>query len=324
MIDYVNYFELTISLAIALLLDKLLGEPKSFHPLVGFGLCASWLEGKLNKYHSRKLSTRVCMNYMLGALSCGLLIVPVVSLYYASALLVTGSQMIVLDGVLIYLAIGLKSLRQHAMQVYHPLLAQDISQARHFTAYLVSRNTSELTPQQMARATTESMLENGNDAVIASLVCYGIGGIPLVIVHRLVNTLDAMWGYRNERFSSFGYCVAKLDDVLGFVGAKITALLYAIQGDFTLSLRNAYYQGKAYKSLNGGWAMASGATALNIRVGGKAKYDGISTESVTLGSGHVVGIFDIERSVKLVERAAIIFTLVVACYQVLCFLLVGV
>lgn len=205
------------------------------------------------------------------------------------------------------------------MQVYEPLKANDLTKARYFTGYLVSRNTKGLTSTEMSRATVESMLENGHDSVIASMVYYLIGGAPLVIIHRFANTLDAMWGYKTPQFNAFGYVSARLDDLLGFITAKICTLLYAIQRKPTTSLVNAYQQGNHYKSHNGGWVMAAGATVLNRKLGGSAQYNGKIITSVTLGCGQKVEVKDIPKSVAVVQRAAILLVLFIFVWQVLLF-----
>ncbi|AWB65196.1 cobalamin biosynthesis protein CobD [Saccharobesus litoralis] len=309
--------EITVSIVLlsALLLDKGLGEPKRFHHLIGFGRLANLIEAWFNKHHKAGEQQTFSLNTAaIGTLCWLVLVIPVPFVYiYLHGYFTNSLSMLILDVIILYLAIGQKSLQQHANQVYQPLKNNDVEQARHFTGYLVSRDTSQLTESEMARATAESMLENGNDAVITSLVCYVIGGAPLVILHRLANTLDAMWGYKNARFNSFGYAAAKLDDLLAFIPAKVCTLLYALQGAFWASLKNAYRQGNQYKSHNGGWVMAAGATALGYKLGGTAFYHGKQHNSPTLGQGKAIDIAAIPRSVNLVKRATsllILFTFI--------------
>lgn len=321
---FIQSFDLAVVIALALLLDRLLGEPKKFHPLIGFGNIAAWFERKLNR-HFEDSNAR-----FYGVLAWSIVVLPLpAAIYWASHCIVeygieNSKHMLTLevfsllfDSVLLYLIIGLTSLKQHAMQIYRPLSNGDLPMARHFTGYLVSRDTSALSTQQMSRATVESMLENGHDAVIASLFYYAIGGIELALIHRLANTLDAMWGYKNKRFNDFGCFTARMDDVLGLVSGKVTVCCYAIQGKLLSSVRNAFVQGNQYKSHNGGWVMAAGATVLNIKLGGSAIYHGKTHHSVQLGEGDNVTRQDIVRSITLVQRASLVLLLVVSITQIL-------
>lgn len=323
-------FSVLLTLIIALLLDKTLGEAKRFHYLVGFGWLASKVEALLNPYCLEKNTTpatvktvSVIKTKLLGAIAWGLLVLPLPVLYYCFSEQLTWYGQILVDATILYLAIGLNSLQQHAMQIYRPLKSGDLKTARRFTGYIVSRETSALSEQEMSRATVESMLENGHDAVIASLVYYLIGGAPLVILHRLANTLDAMWGYKNSRFINFGYASARLDDVLGFVSGKCSTLLYALQGlpkqRCYQAIYNAYSQGNQYKSHNGGWVMAAGATVMAIKLGGSAQYHGKVVHSVTLGTGDEVTSEDIPNSLKVVIRASLLVVITVLIFQLIAY-----
>ena len=317
-------FSLTITLSLALILDKLLGEAKRFHYLVGFGYLATKLEALLNPLPSESTSEISALKTKaLGAIAWCLLVLPFPILYFYFYFLqdLPWYWQVFIDAIVLYLALGLTSLKEHAMQIYRPLEIGDLKTARHFTGYIVSRETKALTEQEMSRATIESMLENGHDAVIASLIYYLIGGAPLVILHRFANTLDAMWGYKNSRFINFGYASARLDDVLGFISGKCCTLLYAIQGlkqrHFIQAIANAYRQGKQYKSHNGGWVMAAGATVMNKKLGGSAQYHGKEVHSVTLGEGNNVSSDDIPASLTLVSRASLILLIAVFIFQLI-------
>lgn len=311
-------FSVFITLSLALLADKVFGEAKRFHYLVGFGWLANKLEAKLNTSSSLSIQSPFkssLKNKLLGTFAWCLLVLPLPLIYWYCFNDLIWYWQICLDATVLYLAIGLNSLYQHAMQIYQPLKSGDLEQARHFTGYIVSRETQELSEQEMSRATVESMLENGHDSVIASMIYYVIGGAPLVILHRLANTLDAMWGYKNSRFNDFGYASARLDDLLGFISGKCCTLLYAIQGlkhgRVFESLINAYRQGNKYKSHNGGWVMAAGATVMAIKLGGSALYHGKKINSVALGltkdvDDNQAKVTDIPLSLTLVTRASLL------------------
>ncbi len=310
MLSLLSFYSITLTILLALSIDAILGEAKKYHYLVGFGRMANFIESIVNPDNKNASQTgSLSFNVksaVLGGISWFALVLPIPLLYFYFFNEFVWYVQILIDATVLYLAIGLTSLKQHAMQVYKPLQQGDLTQARNFTGYLVSRDTSDLSPNEMSRATVESMLENGHDSVIASILYYLIGGAPLVILHRFANTLDAMWGYKTSRYNSFGYISARFDDVLGFVTGKLCVLLYALQGRFLLSIKNAYRQGNLYKSHNGGWVMAAGATVMNRVLGGAANYHGSKITSVTLGAGEAITVSDIPVSVNVVRRATII------------------
>lgn len=292
--------EASVIIISALMLDWTFGEVPKLHPLVGFGNLARQLESRLNHNEASSRNTRI-----FGATAWMLLVLPLPILLY---LFLPSQGYWWFEALGLYFVLGHKSLRQHAMQVYKPLARGDLTAARVYCGYLVSRDTSELSDQEVSRAVTESVLENGHDAVIASLFWFAVGGLPLAVAHRLANTLDAMWGYKTPQYHDFGWFSAKADDLLGWPSAKVTTLLYSLQSKHCLTcLVNAYQQGRQYKSLNGGWVMAAGATALRIKLGGSAMYFGKEQSGVALGQGREICKGDMSASCGLVARAAGVF-----------------
>ncbi|TEW56521.1 cobalamin biosynthesis protein CobD [Psychromonas sp. RZ22] len=296
------------TLLIALIIDHFIGEPNRFHPLVLFGNLAKKFEQKLNKGSDKR-------RFFNGIISWCCLVLPLPLLYCWLLLVLPNSILFILNVYIVYWAVALNSLNLHAMQIYQPLQDNNLQQAQHYCSYIVSRDTSELDAQAISRATTESTLENGHDAVLGTLIYFVIGGAPLVIMHRLSNTLDAMWGYRNQEFNYFGKFSARMDDLLGFISAKITALLFVVIGLFNCrakqALVNAYQQSLLYKSHNGGWVMAAGASVLNVCLGGRAVYFGKAVDSPQLGQGEVVQPHHIKASLELVKHAVLIWLVVV-------------
>ncbi|MEG3766486.1 adenosylcobinamide-phosphate synthase CbiB [Alteromonas sp. 14N.309.X.WAT.G.H12] len=295
----------------ALLLDRWLGEPVRFHPLIGFGHMANGLEETLNV---SDLSPGYGKLAGVVALLC--LVLPIVGLLFFILHLVELPFYIsyLVDSVILYLAIGQRSLYEHTAPIAHALGQNAIDLARKQVSGIVSRDTQQLSEKDIARATVESILENGHDAVIASLFYYLIGGLPLVILHRLINTLDAMWGYKNTRFIHFGWAAARFDDVMGWPSARLTALLYNLQkrpvsqqwSSWQLSCKQA----AQYKSANGGMVMAAGANVLGIQLGGeKALYHGQPILSPVLGAGREVHTKDIRRSLALLQRSSLLLSL---------------
>lgn len=275
----------------ALLLDHWLGEPRRWHPLVGFGRLASYLENTLNCAGLRRWR---------GVLAWSLAVMPLTCMAWLLASLPVVGWLVSL--ILLYLAIGLRSLAEHAGPVSTALQQGDLAGARLRVSYMVSRQTGELDEQGVVRATTESVLENGSDAVFAALFWFALLGAPGVVLYRLANTLDAMWGYRNSRFAEFGWAAARLDDLLNYLPARLVALTYAICGNTRAALHCWRHQAPRWDSPNAGPVMAAGAGALGIRLGGAAVYHGELHERPTLGTGRPAEPGDIASAMRLVYR----------------------
>ncbi len=281
----------------ALALDAFLGEPRRAHPLVAFGRLAEALERRCNRGRARRLK---------GVAAVVLLVAPPT---LAGALLAAWLGPVA-EVAILYLALGLHALHRHIRPVGAALAQGDLEAARACVARVVSRDAAALDAPGVARAATESALENGADAVFASLFWYLAAGAPGVVAHRLVNTLDAMWGYRSERFARFGWAAARLDDLLNWVPARLTALAYALAGDTRRALRCWQAQGGRWESPNAGPVMAAGAGALGLRLGGPAPYPGGLRRRPVLGEGRAVHPGAPEAALALVRRALALWLLV--------------
>ncbi len=281
---------------VAVALDALLGEPRRAHPLVGFGRLARYWEGRL--YGPEGLDPRRRRSNGLKALS-----VTVGPLVVIAALLAAIPLFGVLfELLLLYLAIGGRSLADHARAVAEALEAGDLEGARRAVGRIVSRDTSALDARGVSAATVESVLENGNDALFGALFWFLVAGAPGVVLYRLVNTLDAMWGYRDDRYRDFGWAAARLDDLLNYLPARLTALGYALCGDWNGAVECWRRQGGRWKSPNAGPVMAAGAGALGVELGGPALYGGTPQVRPPLGRGRPPEAADIGRAVALVRR----------------------
>lgn len=291
------------AMALALLLDRWWGEPRRWHPLVGFGALANALERRLNGGDARRAK---------GVCALLLLVVPLVmvALWLQAWLWSVSGWLFALAVALpLYAAIGRRSLAEHALAVADALAANDLPAARAAVARVVSRDTAVLDASGVSKAAVETVLENGSDAVTASLFWFALAGLPGVVLHRAVNTLDAMWGYRNARFLEFGWAAARFDDVLNFVPARLTALSYALVGRFGSAWRCWRSQARAWSSPNGGPVMAAGAGALAVQLGGGTHYEGQWEERPPLGCGRAPEPADIGRALALLNRAVVVWLL---------------
>jgi adenosylcobinamide-phosphate synthase len=283
-----------IVIILAVLLDFLLGEPRRFHPLVGFGRLAQRIESVLIGRAGDRQVLRGGIAVVL-AISPWLLLACLPRLF--PAIDVPASVL------LLYLAIGGGSLALHGRAVAAALAAGDLAGARRRVGWIVSRDTCALSEEGVSRAAVESVLENGNDAVFGAIFWYLLLGAPGVVLFRLSNTLDAMWGYRNSRYHAFGWFAAKLDDVLGWLPARLTALSYLLVGDGLRGWRCWQTQAQYSDSPNAGVVMAGGAGALGLQLGGPAVYHGEQVEKPVLGEGLAPQGTDIEQAIRLVQRA---------------------
>ncbi len=304
-----DYLTLALLACGAVLLDFWLGEPRRWHPLVGFGCLASTLEKRLNRLSRQPLRSQ----YISGIVGVLLLVLPPI---LAIVLLMKLSVWLALalHVYLLYFAIGHRSLRQHGMVVYHALQAGQFQQAQRATSYMVSRDVEAIEP---VSATIESLLENGNDSVFGTLFWFFVAGGPGALAYRLVNTLDAMWGYKTPRYFYFGWAAARLDDVLNYIPARLTAITYALLGHTRLAWQAWRTQAPLWDSPNAGPVMAAGAGALNVQLGGRARYHGEWHERPRLGTEVTPTAEDIPRALQLVRNGMLSWLIVAVVIGVL-------
>jgi len=293
---------LFLALLLGLILDRLFGEPRRYHPLVGLGTCVNFVERQLNKPGQYFTVSKI-----LGIAALLLILLPVLWLSWSIVCLLSGAPFLYLlfSGLVLYLVVGWQSLAQHAMAVNSALMKKDLKLARERVGYIVSRETSSLDEEAVTKATMESVLENGSDAVFAPIFWFVVAGPVGAITYRVINTLDAMWGYKNERFIAFGWAAARLDDLVNWIPARLCALTYAmVSGETGCQQGLAAWkkQARYCESPNAGPVMACGAGALNVALGGDAVYHGKSVFRPVLGQGFAPVPGDIERSLQLVKR----------------------
>ncbi|SDU34208.1 adenosylcobinamide-phosphate synthase CbiB [Halopseudomonas salegens] len=281
-------------------LDQLLGEPRRWHPLVGFGRLAGWLERRLNQPALAQRASR-----WRGVCAWLLAVLPLTLATWALASLPWVGWLVCL--LALYLALGLRSLNEHCRPIARALEAGELDLARERVGYIVSRDTRALDAEGIARATTESVLENGSDAVFAALFWFLLLGAPGVVLYRLANTLDAMWGYRTTRYRHFGWAAARLDDGLNYLPARLVALTYALCGHTCQALACWRTQAPQWDSPNAGPVMAAGAGALNLQLGGGGHYHGQWHIKPTLGAGPAAAPQDIGRALRLVRRGVVLW-----------------
>ena len=313
-----------ITAILAFFIDAVMGDPRSkLHPVVLIGNLIAGIEGML---YSKEDSDR--KKLVLG----GILVVLVLLFTFA---VVNGIMNLVkmLDNIYVVtlieafflsFTISPKSLAAAGKELYGYLVADDLDNARYKVGWIVGRDTEELTPGEVSRATIETIAENTVDGIIAPLFYFAIGGVPLAFLYRAVNTMDSMVGYKNDRYIYFGRVAARADDVLGYIPARITGLLFVVSA-FILG-----YDGKkAWKILrrdaskhpspNGGWAEATVAGALHIRLGGFNSYFGKVHFREYMGDPiEEIGFDHIMKTIRLMYTDTILFLIICHIIFVIC------
>ncbi|MEM6985936.1 MAG: adenosylcobinamide-phosphate synthase CbiB [Pseudomonadota bacterium] len=289
-----------VVVVLALIADHVFGEPPvRWHPVVWLGNLAQRVESELRDSADTASAQR----------NAGVLALLAVVLVALLPVLVLGALLpdVVIAVAVLTLAIGRRSLAEHARAVATPLAQSDLETSRAELAKIVSRDTAALEETEIAAATVESVLENGADAVFAALFWAAVLGPVGAVMYRAANTLDAMWGYRNDRYTHFGWAAARFDDLLNWVPARLTALTYLAIGRSRSAWRA--WQSHDWYSGNAGAVMASGAGALGLQLGGDTPYGGVIKSRPTLGHGREPRAGDIERAVALVDRGVVLWVL---------------
>ncbi|OJA48584.1 adenosylcobinamide-phosphate synthase CbiB [Burkholderia ubonensis] len=278
---------------IAVIVDRAVGEPSAAHPLVAFGRLAARIEAALNTGRRGRLTGIAAW---LAAVAPPVLIAAWLTAALPAPLAAA------LHVALLWFALGAKSLADHLAPIAAALFRHDLPGARVLTARIVSRDTSAADEGALSRAAVESALENGNDAIFGALFWFVIAGGPGALMFRLANTLDAMWGYRTPRFLTFGWAAARIDDLLNWAPARLTAASYALLGDTASAWRCWRTQARHWDSPNAGPVMAAGAGSLNVQLGGPAVYHGELEHRPVLGAGSPASAAHIVAALSLVTR----------------------
>ncbi|HET9060537.1 MAG TPA: adenosylcobinamide-phosphate synthase CbiB [Acidimicrobiales bacterium] len=269
------------------MLDLILGEPPDqVHPLRAFGALMTRLESFL--YRRSRLAGSL---YAAAGVAAGVL----------------AGRSIGSTALASYVAIGGQSLAGAAQAVEHALDVGDLDAARQAARWLVGRDVAGLDETELSRAAVESVAENTVDAVVAPLLYSALWGACGALGYRAVNTLDAMVGYRNERYQQFGWASARLDDLANLVPARATALLIMLLQPKTAGTiwRTVRRDAPGHPSPNAGVAESAFAAALGVRLGGANSYGGKVELRALMGDGRPPRPADVGRAVALSRRVGI-------------------
>ena len=275
-----------LALVLGYAADRLLGDPRRFHPVAGFGGLATRLE-RAGYADRRSHGVRHVVLLVGGAALVGRAL----------------DRSTATTAVATWAVLGGRSLDREAAAVESLLLAGRLDDARRRLTHLVGRDTSVLDEAGVARAVIESVAENTSDAVVAALVWGALAGAPGLLAYRAANTLDAMVGHHTERYERFGWAAARLDDVLNVPGARLAAVLaVALGGDPRGALAAWHRDAGAHPSPNAGPVEAAFAGALGVRLGGETVYATRTEQRPVLGDGRAPTAHDITRARALARR----------------------
>lgn len=299
---------IAFQIIIASILDIMLADPYWFpHPVKGIGKIINYGETMLRF---------AGFTERLGGI---ILTVFVTSISYFSTLLVINICLefgdlckLLISAVLIYFTLSIKGLVKEAKKIILLLENDDLQGARRSLANIVGRDTGNLDKSQIQRACIESIAENIVDGVLSSLFYAFIGGAPLAMAYKAINTLDSMIGYKNERYLKFGWAGARLDDVANYLPARISRFFIPLAAlicgaNVYKSLTVSMFEGHKHPSPNSGISEAAFAGALGIRLGGESTYNGVVSNKPFIGDeDELVSIAKMKKAIHLVYATSFI------------------
>ncbi len=299
-----------VPLLVGWTLDLVAGDPAWLpHPVVWFGKAISWCEHMFNNGIHRRLK---------GA-ACAIVLITSAFLLTSWILSMIGNVWIsvAVQSILIFYCLAGTTLVREVRQVF-VAVDESLEKGREQVGRIVGRDTSCLSAQEIRTAALETLAENLSDGVIAPLFWYALLGVPGMVAYKMVNTLDSMIGYRNDRYRDFGFAAAKIDDVANFIPARITAFLMVIAAGKPGLLKFVWKNGSKHLSPNSGYPEAALAGILDCRFGGPHDYFGESVYKPHIGTNpRPLTTADMLRSIAINRRAEIAAVVVILLVKVL-------
>lgn len=305
---------LLITLAVGL--DLLIGDPRSLpHPVVFIGRMISFLEKRWNQGAPTQRKRR-------GFLLTATVVIGVWGISWAALALLTAIHPwlgLAAELWLLATTLAIKGLAEAGRAVAVPLMQGDLPGARQALSMIVGRDTAELDEAEITRGTVETVAENTVDGITAPLLFAVLGGAPLALAYKAINTLDSMVGYRNERYEYFGFASAKLDDIANWLPARLTAcclwaggiVLTAVANKplrWRGALRTTCHEAPRHPSPNAGWPEAMVARLLGVQLGGINTYQGSVSRRATLGEPfEPLNVAHINTTIALMHMAWLLF-----------------
>ena len=306
------------SLLAGWLLDLIFGDPAHLpHPIVGFGKLIAAGEKRWNRgEHRRRKGSWLAILLVLGTflLTAALLY----GVWKLGRVLGMGVWLLrIVESVLIFFCLAGTTLIREVRQVFRAV-DRSVEDGRERVARIVGRDTSDLSAQEIRTAALETLAENLNDGVIAPLFWLGLLGVPGMMAYKMINTLDSMIGYRNERYLEFGRFAARMDDVAGWIPARLTAFLMLLVAGRLGKMAWVHKNGRKHLSPNSGHPEAALAAILDCRFGGPHNYFGQEVWKPFIGENdRLLTTADMERAVRVNRGAEVVMVLLTAAILVL-------
>lgn len=321
-------------LVLAFVLDLCMGDPEWLpHPVRAMGWVIQKLESFLRYVLQISGQKSHIAEKITGSLLALIMACSAFVLFYLVSLvlssihypLFTSFVLLLIMAYLTSTTLAIKGLIDSARDVIKALADKNINDARIKVGRIVGRDTDTLNEKGILRATIESLAENASDGIVAPVFYFAIGGLPLAMAYKAINTMDSMLGYKNERFRNFGWAAARLDDIANYIPARITGILIAVSSGivfcslpvFLCSLKTMFADGRKHSSPNSGMPEAAIAGALGIKLGGPSAYGGVLVEKPYIGenrtddywaaSGNAVKVVRIASALGVVVSAIVLY-----------------
>ncbi|HBE9553195.1 adenosylcobinamide-phosphate synthase CbiB [Clostridioides difficile] len=311
-----------LSIYIGYVTDLIVGDPYSFpHPVRFIGKLINFTQGIIRKVSKNDRQLKFG-GFILWFITVGITYLTtyaIVKLFSFNILL-----SIVVNSFIIYTTLATKCLKDEALKIYNVLKTENIEKSRIQLSYIVGRDTTNLSEPEIIRATVETVAENTVDGIIAPMFYAFIGGAPLAMAYKAINTLDSTVGYKNKKYKDIGFASAKIDDIANYIPARISVILMTI-GSFFLNYnyRNCFKisirDRKNHKSPNCAFSEGAVSGALGIQLGGTNVYFGEKVYKPTIGDKlREIDKEDIIKTNKIMYASSFVSMLVFTLIYVLC------
>jgi adenosylcobinamide-phosphate synthase len=292
----------------AFIMDLFLGDPKGLpHPVVGMGNAISFFEPRFRRIIKNPLAAGVFFMLFLVGITYLLAMVFIRLTGWFHPVLGMGVQ-----AILLFFCFSVKGLKDAAMAVAAPLASGDMTTAREKVGMIVGRDPRNLDDAGVTRAAVETVAENLVDGFLAPLFWAVVLGVPGAVAYKMINTLDSMVGYQNDRYLLFGRASARLDDAANFIPARLSVLVIAAAAGCLPgmsgagALRTGFSEGRRHKSPNAGFPEAAFAGALKVRLGGPSIYHGRQVDKPFIGSAYAdPDIPAVHQACRLMQASAV-------------------